>query len=261
VHYKNTQPIVGNQTMENTSRKSLCLPEFWVADPVAWFAHVEAHFELENLESQQHRYFNVIKALSQDKLRLIKNVIASQNPTTPYDVLKDRLLTNHTLSEFQKIERQFRMGELGPQQKPSELLAHLVELTLVDEMESKYLIFLFIQRLPKILRMQLGVDLDLDLQDIAERADRLWSIHAHDMVASVVAVAAPAPREEECGQAGVPVAAVAPLPKKKRDQGTSRPGSKHAAAATLCWVHRKYGADAYRCSLPATCPMVHILGN
>ena len=162
------------------------------------------------------------------------------------------------------------MGELGPQQTPSELLAHLVELTPVDEMESKYLIFLFIQRLPKILQMQLGDDLDLDLQDIAERAGRLWSIHALDMAASVSAVAAPT--EAESGQAGVPVAAVAPLPGKRRDQGSNRRGQggkqdsrdrqgQAGAAQALCWVHQKYGADAYRCSLPATCPMVHILGN
>jgi hypothetical protein len=99
---------------------------------------------------------SVIKALSQDSLRLIKDILANPHPTTPYEVLKDRLLNNHSLTDFQKIERQFKIGELGPQQKPSELLAHLVELTPADELESKYLIFLFIQRLPKILRMQLG---------------------------------------------------------------------------------------------------------
>jgi hypothetical protein len=49
---------------ENNYRRALRLPEFWVTDPVAWFAHVEAHFELENLTSQQHRYFNVVKPLS-----------------------------------------------------------------------------------------------------------------------------------------------------------------------------------------------------
>ena len=32
----------------NNTRRALRLPEFWVTDPVAWFAHVEAHFELEN---------------------------------------------------------------------------------------------------------------------------------------------------------------------------------------------------------------------
>ncbi len=124
------------------------------------------------------------------------------------------------------------MGELGPQQKPSELLAHLVELTPADELESKYLIFLFIQRLPKILHMQLGDDLDLDLRDISERADRLWSIHAHDMASSVAAVTAAEPADEESGQAGEPVATVAPpqeeaavpagRPPRQRRQGRHR---------------------------------------
>ncbi len=109
------------------------------------------------------------------------------------------------------------MGELGPQQKPSELLAHLVELAPADELDSKYLIFLFIQRLPKILRMQLGDDLDLDLRDISERADRLWSIHAHDMASSVAAVAAAEPADEESGQPVRAVTAVA------ADQPPARP--------------------------------------
>jgi hypothetical protein len=119
-------------SMENNNRRALRLPKFWVTDPVAWFAHVEAHFELENLTSQQHRYFNVVKSLSQDSLRLIKRHLGNPHPTTLYDILKDRLLNNHSLTDFQKIERQFKMGELGPQQKPSELLAHLVELTPAD---------------------------------------------------------------------------------------------------------------------------------
>jgi hypothetical protein len=127
--------------MENVNRRALRLLELWVADPVSWFVHLEAHFELENLESQENHFFNVIKALSQDSLRLIKNIIANPHPTTPNKVLKDRLLNNHSLTYFQKIERQFKKGELGPQQKLSELLVHLVELMPADKMESKYLIF------------------------------------------------------------------------------------------------------------------------
>jgi hypothetical protein len=56
-------------------------------------------------------------------------ILANPNPTIPYKVLKDRLLNNHSLTEFQKIERQFKIGELGHQQKPSEQLVHMVELT------------------------------------------------------------------------------------------------------------------------------------
>jgi hypothetical protein len=86
--------------MEHYNRRALCLPEFWVADTVAWFAHVEAHFELESLELQQHRNFNVIKALSQDSLRLIKDILANPHPTTPYKVLKDRILNKHSPTDF-----------------------------------------------------------------------------------------------------------------------------------------------------------------
>jgi hypothetical protein len=251
--------------MENNNRRALRLQEFWVADPVAWFAHVEAHFELENLESQQHRYFNVIKALSQDSLCLIKDILANPHPTTPYKVLKDRLLNNHSLTDFQKIERQFKIGELGPQQKPSELLAHLVELTPADKFESKYLIFLFIQQLPKILRMQLGDDLDLDLRDISERAGHLWSIHAHDMASSVAAVAAAEPADGESGQASEPVAAIAPFHKKKQQQqltghrsNGAKGGNAAASSATerkasgLCRFHWKSGEEAYICSKPCS---------
>ncbi len=101
-----------------------------------------------------------------------------------------------------------------------------MELTPADELESKYLIFLFFQRLPKILQMQLGDDLDLDLRDISERADRLWSIHTHDMASSAAAFAAAEPVDGDSSQASEPVAAVAPFHKKKQQhQHTGRRGN------------------------------------
>jgi hypothetical protein len=39
--------------------------------------------------------------------------LANPHHTTPYEVLKDRLLNNHSLTDFQKIERQFKIGDLG----------------------------------------------------------------------------------------------------------------------------------------------------
>ncbi len=144
-----------------------------------------------------------------------------------------------------------------------------MELTSADELESKYLIFLFIQRLPKILRMQLGDDLDLDLRDISERADRLWSIHAHDMASSVAAVAAAEPADEESGQAGEPVAAVTPFHKntqQHQQSGRRGNGAKSGNAATpapitgkaerlasgLCLYHWKFGEEARICFKPCS---------
>jgi hypothetical protein len=144
-----------------------------------------------------------------------------------------------------------------------------VELTPADELESKYVTFLFIQRLPKILRMLLGDDLDLDLLDISERADRLWSIHTHGMASSVAAVAAAEPADEETGQAGEPVTAVASFHKKKQQfQQASRRGNgaksgnasapdavtskAERLASGLCRYHWKFGEEACICMKPCS---------
>ncbi len=136
-----------------------------------------------------------------------------------------------------------------------------MELTPSDELESKYLTFLCIQRLHKILRMQFGNDLDLELRDILEKVDRLWSIHANDAVASVAAVAAAEPADRESGQAGGPVAANAPFRKKKRDQeygchdyghkGRNAAVTSDRKASGLCRFHWKWGV---RRPIPAPFP-------
>jgi hypothetical protein len=255
--------------MENNNRRALRLPEFWVTDPVAWFAHVEAHFELENLTSQQHRYFNMVKSLSQDSLRLIKDILANPHPTTPYRHLEGSAPQQpqpHRLPEDRE----------AVQDRGTWAAAEAVRAVgspggadAGGRVESKYLIFLFIQRLPKILRMQLGDDLDLDLRNISERADRLWSIHAHDMASSVAAVAAAEPADEESGQAGEPVAAIAPFHKKKQQfqqAGRRGNGAKGGSAAVpaaitgkaerlasgLCRYQWKFGEEARICMKPCS---------
>jgi hypothetical protein len=113
---------------------------------------------------------NVIKALSQDSLCLIKDIIANPHPTTPYEILKDMLLNNNSLTNSRTSRVSSRWERSGPSRSLQSCWP-TPELTPADELESKYLIFLFIQRLPKILRMQLGDDLDHDLRDISERAE------------------------------------------------------------------------------------------
>ncbi len=117
--------------------------------------------------------------------------------------------------------------------------------------------------------MQLGDDLDLDLRNISERADRLWSIHAHDMASSVATVATAEPADEESGQIGEPVATIAPFHRKKQQFqhpgrcGNGAKGSSAAAPAAvigkaerlasgLCRFHWKFGEEACICTKPCS---------
>jgi len=156
---------------ENASIK---LPEFWPLNPTVWFAHAEARFRLLGVNDEGHRYGHLAAALPQETLRLVTRFLAAPDEDEPYTQLRDRLLNNHTLSDFQKIGRMFQLGPLGPQQQPTELLANIMELVPDSKDKCKAYAFMFLQRLPKVLRIQLGDDLDgMGLQDIAERADRL----------------------------------------------------------------------------------------
>ncbi len=89
------------------------------------------------------------------------------------------------------------------------------------------------------------------------------------MASSVAAVSAAALADEECDQAGEPVAAVAPFHKKKQQSqqaGRRGNGAKSGNAATpaaitgnaerkasgLCRAHWKYGEEARICVKPCT---------
>jgi hypothetical protein len=89
------------------------------------------------------------------------------------------------------------------------------------------------------------------------------------MASSVAAVSAATPADEECDQAGEPVAAVAPFHKKKQQfqqagrRGNGAKGGNAAAPAAitgnaerkasgLCRFHWKYGEEARICTKPCT---------
>jgi hypothetical protein len=70
------------------------------------------------------------------------------------------------------------MGSLGGR-KPSDLLYKMMEVCPTVCETSTFFAFLFLQHLPKELRIMLGEDDVDDLLAISLNADKLWSIHNH----------------------------------------------------------------------------------
>jgi hypothetical protein len=83
------------------------------------------------------------------------------------------------------------MEPLGAR-KPSELLNHMLELCPRGEEKNKFFLFLFLQRMPKELRVLL-TEADLtEPRDLATKADRHWAMlthQTHGMIAEVEAEA------------------------------------------------------------------------
>ncbi len=254
--------------------KSVKLPVFWPANIAAWFASVEGVFELRGIVEQRARYFNVLAALPEATVVLIADLIeTSPLPADPFNRLKARLVTAHQLTDMQKVEKLLSFPAMG-QQKPSKLLAEMLRFCPRGEENSVFFNCLFLQKLPRELRVLLSEADMADKRLLSERADQIWAHNSHlhhDTVAVVSsepdgdgAVAAIQPaRGGQNGRRG------GRFPRNRRGRGAAggggqpRGGGTQAAAATpwqlarqsagLCESHWRYGDNAFSCADPANC--------
>jgi hypothetical protein len=186
----NSEPAAANAgaaAAESNAGAALRLPEFWPDTPAAWFVFAESKFRLKNISSETIKFDLLVGSLPRESIRQVLDVVERPHEDTPYTSLKERLLAAHELTDFQRIEKLFQMEPLGAR-KPSELLNHMLELCPRGEEKNKFFLFLFLQRLPKELRVLLT---EADLQeprDLATKADRHWAMLTHQTHGMIAAV-------------------------------------------------------------------------
>ena len=122
------------------------LPEFWAHAPSLWFSRAEAVFALRHVDSERIKYCHVISALPHDVLRQVADLLNVQDLEQPYTTLKGRLMASHELTGPQRAEKVLAMPDLGGQ-KPSQLLAALLEWCPPGEEKTSFFIACFLRRL------------------------------------------------------------------------------------------------------------------
>jgi hypothetical protein len=163
------------------------LPTFWTEDPVSWFRLAEGQFTLCIVTDPVVRYYHVLSSLSQDAVRLVRHVLHEDTGPASYDNLRTSLLSSHSLSNYQKMERMMRLPPLGDR-KPSVMLAEMLEYCPAGKSATAVLAYLFLQRLPREIHVLLSEDDPADMRAIADKADRLIAMHVpqgHDACATV----------------------------------------------------------------------------
>jgi hypothetical protein len=246
------------------------LQPFWENSPEEWFGLAEAQFELAGIFGDRARFINVLGCLPEHIVRAINDLLRPPSPPDAYAQLRRRLLASHGLTEYQRLEKLTSTQGLGGQ-KPSEMLAVLVQLCPAGEATTRLFRFLFLQRLPRELRILLSEDVDTPLHALAARADVLWS-HNSGSTGAVAAVAV----EQE-----TPAACVAAVQPSSRGRGgghrgrgggqKGRGGGSRGAAANgaaprdaasqapvdfaragtgLCHYHFCFGDRATKCTPP-----------
>ena len=249
-------------------QQNIKLPPFWNDAPVAWFVAAEAQFELRHVDSQKERFCHVTTALDKLSLKKIVHLVANPDPIRPYTRLKEALLASHVLTDFQRVELLLAVEPLGGR-KPSELLADMWELCPDNQHNSIFFAALFLQRLPREIRVMLTHEDHSDLRRLAAHADRLIAFGGRqdtvacavelpqdDVVAAIQQKGKQQSRNRDRPQKKSKLPPLPPRPaggQSGQHQKTDTAPSTVAREATgLCFYHWSFGDKAHSCQAPCS---------
>jgi len=257
--------------------KNVKLSEYWPDAPAAWFAAAELKFRVANITEEREKFAHVAGALPNRLFQGMMDLLDDE-PENAYTVLKGRMVLAHELTAVQKAAKVLQLPALG-NQRPSELMAALMQFCPPGEAGTAMFRASFISRLPSSLQIHLsGAEMG-DLRELTQQADRLWLCHGPQPVAAVSV------QQDELEETEETVAAVTwkgKGPPSKKGEGApsqqsgqrggkrggwsgrrggqsgqrgQRGGQQEASSSSkwVCFKHSTFGARAYFCEDEERC--------
>ena len=223
---------------------NVVLPAFRPTRPAAWFGAVEDVFRLRGVTDQRDQFAFAYAKLEEAQLQQVDDIIEMRPlPPDAFNRLRDRLVSTHSLDAYQRLEQLLALPALGGQ-RPTAMLAQLLQLCPPKEETTLFFKSAFLQRLPAAVRMQLAEDRHSPVQALAARADALM-VHHHTSTVAPIQLGDDA-EFITAVSGGRPPGKRAPA----RPQTAQSGGGKKEKAwekMKICRFHYRYGAAATRC--------------
>ena len=234
------------------SAVALKLPDFWVDKPRLWFARVEAQFRLHRpaIVLSETKFDHVVTKLPPTVLDVVEREIENPSSDTPYEDIKQLLLSSYTPTKWQLVDELLNYPAIGDRRP---LALYTAMAARLPQGEPPGLLFqgLFLARLPADVRAHLVAGKYETPREMAEHADRLWDGTRASLVA-----AARDHDDDDDASAPSGIRKVASRPRSpsappRRRAPTPGPGPS-PAPRSLCWYHGRFGSDAQRCESPCS---------
>jgi hypothetical protein len=238
------------------STVAIRLPPFWAERPAVWFAQVEAQFSLAGISNEKTKLHYVIPQLDHQFAAEVEDIITSPPQKDPYTKLKTELVNRLSPSREQRIH-QFLKLEMGDR-KPSQFLRHLR--SLVPDVPVAFLRSIWSSRLPLNIQAILADQPEGELDAAARCADRLieaapmptlscapptnsaWLLQRIDDFSHQMAELSAEQNRSSSGDHRY----------RSRDRRPDKSNSLDDTTITRCWYHRRFGANAKKCSQPCS---------
>jgi len=176
------------------------LPDFWSDDPDLWLIHADSAFRNAQITQSRTKFDHVIQKLPQNIMVSLRGLILSSSATssTPYEDLKQKLVSSYTLSCWQRVSKVIHHPALGDR-RPTALMDAMLPLLPEDEVPGSLFLGLFLERLPVEMRDHLVAKDFKKPSEMALHADKLWDAHRAQAVDPLLAAASTSP---SCARGG-----------------------------------------------------------
>jgi hypothetical protein len=157
--------------------------------------------------------------------------------------------------DYQRAYKLFDLPVLGTR-TPSELMSQMLEICPRGEERSHQFACLFLRRLPREIRVLLTKVDHKDPEALAEQADEIWALHAHDSVVAAVQqvsledASINALKQQTKDKSGNNRWKKAWSNKKKDKSDGQGPSLTAQLESGLCHGHWVYGESSTTCNKP-----------
>ncbi|XP_026481809.1 uncharacterized protein LOC113388988 [Ctenocephalides felis] len=155
-------------------RVGVKVPPFWPEKTQLWFAQLEGQFALSNISADTTKFYVAIAYLETQYAAEVEDIILKPPTENKYETLKCTLIKRVSMSEDRKLEQLLYREEIGDR-RPSQFLRHLRALG-GSKVDDSILKILWIRRLPENIQAIISAHDHLELDKIADMADKIADI-------------------------------------------------------------------------------------
>ncbi|GFV82681.1 retrovirus-related Pol polyprotein from transposon opus [Trichonephila clavipes] len=255
-----------SETVE-VARIALRLPPFWKSNVRLWIAQCDHAFTFSGISSDDTKYSSLVANLDAETLSYVSDIVLSPPNSDKYHTLSQRLITQFSDSETQKIKKLLTDLQLGDE-KPSHLLRIMKELS-NGQLQDDFLQSLWLQRMPPHIQTVLSASSE-SLDKLAIIADKVSQVVGASSTICAAKTVPPPSQSSSCSaqptmdslarQIQELSLQVAELTRERNSSRHQRYSSdrrrSHSRSRSvnrgsgICYYHRRYKEQARKCVSP-----------
>ncbi|GFW21671.1 transposon Ty3-I Gag-Pol polyprotein [Trichonephila clavipes] len=255
-----------SETVE-VARIALRLPPFWKSNVRLWIAQCDHAFTFSGISSDDTKYSALVANLDAETLSYVSDIVLSPPNSDKYHTLSQRLITQSSDSETQKIKKLLTDLQLGDE-KPSHLLRKMKELS-NGQLQDDFLQSLWLQRMPPHIQTVLSASSE-PLDKLAIIADKVSEVVGSSSTICAATTVPPPSQSSSCSvqptmdslarQIQELSLQVAELTRERNSSRHQRYSSdrrrSHSRSRSvnrgsgICYYHRRYKEQARKCVSP-----------